>query len=143
MVLDREFMAERMKKLEDLRNNGVEPYPHKFDHEITKKSIQIKEENKSLPPESHTDQVESIAGRIMLLRRMGKASFATIQDGEGQIQVYFRQDDIGEASYNLFRKVDVGDIIGVTGKVFTTKTGEITVSATSFMLLSKSISSLP
>lgn len=143
MALDREFLAERIKKLDELKATGVNPYPHRYDHEITKKSIQIKAEHKGLAPETHTDALESVAGRVMLLRRMGKASFATIQDGEGQIQIYFRQDDIGESSYNLFRKIDIGDIIGVTGKIFTTKTGEITISAESFMLLTKSVSPLP
>ena len=143
MATDREFLIERMKKLEELRNNGINPYPHRYKHEISKKSIQIKEEHKDLAPETYTEITESVAGRIMLLRRMGKASFATIQDGEGQIQVYFRQDDIGEESYALFRKVDIGDFIGVTGKIFATKTGEITVYAKEFMLLTKSISPLP
>ncbi len=136
-----QIIEERLKKLEELKEMGINPYPHSY--QITKHSKQIKEENKDLTPESKTEKNESVAGRIMLFRRMGKASFVTLQDDEGQIQAYIRSDDIGEEKYSLLKKLDIGDIIGVKGKIFTTKTGEISIYAEEIDLLSKSIKPLP
>ncbi|MGE0793230.1 MAG: lysine--tRNA ligase [Candidatus Woesearchaeota archaeon] len=135
------LIQERLKKLDELKEIGINPYPHNF--KITKHSKQIKEEHRALPPESKTETKECVAGRIMLFRHMGKASFLTIQDEEGQIQIYIRSDDVGENYYNLLKKLDIGDIIGVKGKIFTTKTGEISIYAESFDLLCKSLKPLP
>jgi lysyl-tRNA synthetase, class II len=141
MSEENHLIQERVRKLDELREMGINPYPYTY--KITKHSKQIKEENSGLPPETKTEKHESVAGRIMLFRKMGKASFMTLQDDEGQIQAYIRSDDIGEEKYELLKKLDLGDILGVKGKVFTTKTGEISIYADNFELLSKAIKPLP
>lgn len=141
MAEQNRLVQERVRKLNELRELGVNPYPHKFD--VTKKSSAIKKDHESLQPESQTDVIESVAGRIMLLRNMGKAAFVTIKDGQGTIQVYLRSDDIGKELYKLVKKLDLGDFIGVTGHIFTTKTGEITIHASDFKVLCKAIRPLP
>ena len=93
--------------------------------------------------EAMEDQEVSVAGRIMAFRNMGKASFINIQDKQGRIQVYVKRDDIGAEEYQWFKKYDIGDILGIEGKVFKTKTGEVSVHATKVVLLSKSIQVLP
>lgn len=135
------LVQERLRKLNELREKGINPYPHLY--KPTKSSVFIKKEHEGLSPEEHTEVVESIAGRIMLLRNMGKAAFLTLQDGEGQIQTYIRSDDVGKEEYKLLKKLDLGDFIGVTGKIFKTKTGEVTVYAQSFVILTKAIQPLP
>ncbi|MDD3174963.1 MAG: lysine--tRNA ligase [Candidatus Nanoarchaeia archaeon] len=135
------LIQERKNKVDELKEIGINPYP--YNYKITKHSKQIKEENKDLASETKTEIKESVAGRIVLFRRMGKASFLTIQDEDGQIQAYLRSDDIGEEKYDLLKKIELGDIIGVRGKVFTTKTGEISIYVEDFELLCKSIKSLP
>lgn len=127
----------RREKLSALREAGCDPFKlTKFD--FTHTSAQIRDNFDSL---ENTDT--AIAGRIITRRIMGKASFATIQDGAGRIQVYFRRDDLGEEVYDFFKKLDIGDIIGVTGFIFKTKTGEISVHAKSLTLLTKSLLPLP
>tara|TARA_B100000315_G_scaffold260915_1_gene327277 strand:- start:18239 stop:19735 length:1497 start_codon:yes stop_codon:yes gene_type:complete len=132
----KQIMDFRREKLDKLREMGVNPYPYKFDASNTSEEILRKFdklEGKSV----------SIAGRIVSLRRMGKASFFHIQDREGKIQVYIKQDNVGEDIYNIFKLMDMGDFAGVVGEVFKTKMGEISVSAESVTLLSKSIRPLP
>lgn len=141
MAEQNRLVQERVRKLGEIRDRGINPYPHKFD--VTKKSAAIKKEHENLAPESQTDVVESVAGRIMLLRNMGKAAFITLKDGEGAIQVYLRSDDVGKEKYKLIKKLDLGDFLGVTGHVFTTKTGEITIYASSFTIICKAINPLP
>lgn len=141
MAEDNRLIQERIRKLGEIRERGVNPFPHDFTP--SKKSAAIKKEHEGLAPESTTEVKESIAGRIMLLRNMGKASFVTLQDERGQIQAYIRSDDVGKDEYKLMKKLDIGDYLGVTGKVFTTKTGEISIYADSFKILSKGIRPLP
>ncbi|MCF7798851.1 lysine--tRNA ligase [Candidatus Woesearchaeota archaeon] len=141
MVEENRLKEERVRKLNELRQAGVEPYPHLF--KPGKKSAQIKEEHKDLAPESKTSAKEKVAGRVVLLRNMGKATFLTLQDGEGRIQAYIRKDDVGEENYFIIKKLDLGDILGIEGDVFTTKTGEISVYAKAVTLLCKAIESLP
>lgn len=131
-----ELMLRRREELEKLYNQGIDPYPHKFD--VTDFSADV------LNRYSETDPPKdvSVAGRIMSIRRMGKASFCHLQDMKGRIQVYLRKDDIGEA-YEAFKLLDIGDIIGVIGFVFKTKMGEISVHARKFEVLSKSLRPLP
>ena len=88
-------------------------------------------------------QTVSVAGRMMFKRVMGKASFCNIQDLKGNIQAYVARDNIGEDSYKDFKKYDVGDILGIVGEIFKTKTGEISIHASSVTLLSKSLQILP
>jgi len=131
-----ELMRVRREKLEELRGAGIEPYGNRFERTHLARSIL---ENFS----EMENQPVVIAGRIMSRRGMGKASFAHLQDSSGQVQIYVRLNDVGVEAYDLFRKLDIGDIIGVRGKVFKTRKGEITVSAEQFDLLAKSLRPLP
>ena len=128
----------RRAKLQEFRDAGVNPYPYKFERSGT--SAEILEKYKEITEESH-DKV-AIAGRIMTKRGHGKTSFAHLQDGYGKIQIYAKQDLIGE-SYDLYTKLDIGDFIGVSGVVFKTKTGETTVKVEEWVLLSKNLKPLP
>lgn len=127
----------RRDKLAELQAAGKDPFQiTKYD--VTAHSMEIKD---------HYDQWEekevSIAGRMMFKRVMGKASFCNLQDLQGRIQVYVARDSVGEDAYKEFKKLDIGDIVGVKGTVFTTKTGEISVHASEFTPLSKSLQVLP
>ena len=126
----------RIQKLTKLKENGVNPYPAKFN--ITNTSLNIKNDY-----ETHENMNVSIAGRIMAIRKMGKASFSQLMDSDGKIQIFIKKDNIGDESYEHFKLLDIGDHIGVTGKVFTTKTGEISINAKQILILSKSIRPLP
>ncbi len=132
-----QLLRVRREKLQELQENGKDPFQiTKYD--VTHHSQQIKD---------HYDELENqevaVAGRMMFKRVMGKASFCNIQDLQGNIQVYVARDDIGEDSYKDFKKYDVGDILGIKGKVFKTKTGEISIHAGEVILLSKSLQILP
>ena len=126
----------RLEKLQKLRDGGINPYPYNFKQ--THFSDKIKQNFDSL---ENKDVV--IAGRIMSLRKMGKASFCHIQDGGGRIQSYIRRDDVGEETYSYFKLLDIGDYIGIKGYVFKTKTKEISVHASELTILSKSVRPLP
>ena len=132
-----QLLKVRRDKLREMQDNGNDPFQiTKYD--VTHHSMEIKE---------HYDQMEgqkvSIAGRMMFKRVMGKASFCNIQDLQGTIQCYVARDSVGEEPYKAFKKYDIGDIVGVCGEVFKTKTGEISVHATEITLLSKSLQVLP
>ena len=131
-----DLMRRRREELEGLRSRGIEPYPHTFERDAL--SIEVITAFKDEAPL----RVVSIAGRIMSIRRMGKASFCHIQDSAGRIQAYLKRDEIGE-SYDSFRLYDIGDIVGITGHVFRTKAGEVSVHAKSVALLAKSLRPLP
>ena len=127
----------RRDKLAELQAAGRDPFQIvKYDQ--THHSAEIK---------AHFTELEgrdvSVAGRMMFKRKMGKASFGNIQDRDGKIQIYATRDDLGEEAYNAFKKLDIGDIIGVKGFVFATKTGEISIHCKEVTLLSKSLSPLP
>ena len=126
----------RRDKLDAIRAAGVNPYPYRFD--ATHTSVAVKENYSELEGKDVT-----VAGRIMSLRVMGKASFVHIQDQAGRIQSYVRRDDVGVDNYQVFKKLDIGDILGVIGYVFTTKTGEISIHAKTITILAKSIRPLP
>lgn len=127
----------RREKLSDLQNAGKDPFIiTKYD--VTHHSAEIKSAFETLD-----GQEVSVAGRMMSKRVMGKASFCNIRDLKGNIQIYVARDSIGEESYADFKKYDVGDILGIKGKVFMTKTGEISIHAESVLLLSKSLQILP
>jgi lysyl-tRNA synthetase class 2 len=129
----------RLEKLDQIRKDlGINPYPYNYDR--TSFSQDIHDNYDQLNRE---ETEVSLAGRIMALRVMGKASFCTIQDSRGRIQLYVALKNIGEQSYELFGKLDLGDIIGVKGTVRKTKVGETTVYITSLTLLAKSIRPLP
>ena len=129
-------MRRRREELEELRARGVDPYPHSFERDTDAAAI-LAGFRVDAPQMS-----VAIAGRIMSIRRMGKASFCHVQDASGKVQVYLKRDDIGE-QYEPFRLLDIGDIIGVRGYVFRTRTGEISVHAREFVLLAKSLRPFP
>ncbi len=129
-------MVRRREELEELKKRGFNPYPHEFNRTHFSKEIIDSFKDEPNPP------TVSIAGRIMSIRRMGKASFCHVQDSAGRIQAYLKKDDVGE-SYDSFKLLDIGDIIGVEGYVFRTKMGEISVHAKRFELLAKSLRPLP
>ncbi|MCX6121554.1 MAG: lysine--tRNA ligase [Ignavibacteriales bacterium] len=130
------LMLRRQEELEQLTKLGINPYPYEFTRDAYSKEI-IHQFLDDAPR-----RTVSIAGRIMSIRRMGKASFCHIQDSQGRIQVYLRRDDIG-TSYDAFKLMDIGDIIGVQGFVFRTKMGEVSVHGSELTLLSKSLRPLP
>ena len=125
MEAENQLIAQRLEKLKALYEKGINPYPYKFEQK--NHAIEILEKFKKLKKEEHTQSKVAVAGRIMTLRPMGKAGFLHLQDDSGQIQAYVREDKIGKDNYEIFRKLDLGDIIGINGKVFRTKMGEITV----------------
>ena len=132
-----EILQVRRDKLQALREAGCDPFT-KTKYETDSSSVEIKAD-----VEKYEGKVVSLGGRIISRRIMGKASFVGFRDGEGDIQLYVRRDDVGEEDYKAFKKWDIGDIIGVKGFVFKTQTGEISVHAQHIELLSKSLLPLP
>ncbi|MCL2484204.1 MAG: OB-fold nucleic acid binding domain-containing protein, partial [Firmicutes bacterium] len=129
----------RLEKFKALQKKGQDPFLI-TKYNVTKRSVEVVKEYDALVKAA---QEISVAGRIMLKRVMGKASFFHIQDEDGRIQIYISQNDIGEKAYEEFKDLDLGDIVGVRGKAFTTKTGEISIHANSYVLLAKSLKPLP
>lgn len=144
-VEDREMTAEdlseqrkiRREKLKNLQEMGRDPFVHET-YDVTAHSGDIKDNFEAMDGEE-----VAIAGRIMTKRVMGKAAFFDLQDKQGRIQCYVRRDDIGQEEYKLFKTYDIGDIVGIKGIVFKTKTGEISVHTNELTLLTKSIQVLP
>jgi lysyl-tRNA synthetase class 2 len=133
-----EILRNRRTKLEQLREKNINPYPYRF--ERTHQSSQVIRNFDLLEANAATVR---LAGRIMSIRSHGKTLFAHVKDGGGVIQIYLRKDDVGEEVFELFSLVDLGDIVGVEGTVFRTKTGEITVRVGRFELLTKTLRPLP
>ncbi|MBW2966067.1 lysine--tRNA ligase [Candidatus Woesearchaeota archaeon] len=140
-MTEEQLIQERKRKLEELKQLGINPYPYSFDQR--NHAAEINEKYKKLKKEEKTKDKAKVAGRIMQLRRMGRASFVHLQDASGKLQLYFREDDVGKKEYKLLKKIDIGDIIGVEGTVFKTKTGEVTVYVKRFEILTKSLKPLP
>ncbi|MCF8260416.1 MAG: lysine--tRNA ligase [Melioribacteraceae bacterium] len=130
------LIERRLEELAELNNRSINAFEYSYD--VDSFSQEIKADF-----EKYDGKVVSVAGRIMAIRRMGKASFTHIQDDHGRIQAYIRKDDVGEDSYATFKLLDIGDIIGIRGYVFKTKTGETSVHADEVKLLSKSIRPIP
>lgn len=129
------LIQRRYEELDELKKKGIEPFAYSYDLNSNSEDIKSKfDENEK--------RIVKIAGRIMAIRRMGKASFAHLQDHVGRIQIYLKKDDLGE-KYDIFRLLDIGDIIGIEGYVFKTKTGEISVHTNELTLLAKSLRPLP
>jgi lysyl-tRNA synthetase class 2 len=125
---------ERLAKAQDLKAQGIDPYGSRFPDATPIHSIREDfEEGKSV----------CLAGRIMIIRSHGKSAFADIQDQSGRIQLYFKKDIVGEALYDIFKKCDMGDIFGIKGELFKSRTGELSVKVIEFTLLSKILSTLP
>ncbi|WP_263701632.1 lysine--tRNA ligase [Bacillus thuringiensis] len=133
----------RREKLHNLREQGIDPFGKRFER------TNATNELLSLYGEFSKEELEekeisvSIAGRIMTKRGKGKAGFAHIQDLHGQVQIYVRKDAVGDEEYELFKTADLGDLVGIEGKVFKTNVGELSVKATGFTLLTKSLRPLP
>ena len=133
----------RRGKLSELREKGLDPFGKRFERshlaaEILEKYSELEKE------ELDTQNISvTIAGRVMTKRGKGKAGFAHIQDLSGQIQIYVRQEAVGEEQYEIFNLIDLGDIVGIKGQVFKTKVGELSIKASSFEILSKSLRPLP
>lgn len=131
-----ELIKVRHEKMAELRDLGVDPFGQRFERDSITADIH-----------ENFDKLEGqevrIAGRIMSKRRHGKAGFANIQDLSGQVQLYFKKDEIGEEKYELFKKLDMGDILGISGRVFRTQKGEISLHVSDLVYLSKSLHPLP
>ena len=132
-----EILQVRRDKLSAMKESGNDPFV-KTKYDVDAHSMQIKGDF-----EGYEGKEVSVAGRIMARRIMGKASFVTIRDGEGDIQLYVRRDDVGEETYAAFKKWDIGDIVGVKGTVFKTQTEEISIHANHIEILAKSLLPLP
>ena len=128
---------QRLDKLERLHKQGINPYPHHYHRSHTIAEAQALFNQKE--PKEKLD----LAGRIVANRPMGKATFMDIRDSSGKLQIYFRRGELGEEKYQLLQDFDIGDFIGVSGGLFTTHSGELTLRASDFMMLAKSLQPLP
>ena len=137
---ENELIKIRREKLQSFIDKGVEPFGARY--EITHHASDVRSEFGEIAGETDAGEV-SIAGRLMAIRGHGKASFATLADKTGSIQIYFKLDVLGEQKYSEFKLLDIGDIIGLRGQVFKTKRGELTVRVDDFNLLAKSLRPLP
>ena len=133
----------RREKAEKLRELGLDPYGHRFDRTAFNNDIKEKYQDIEHDEFEKIDDEFTVAGRIMLIRKMGKASFFTIQDKTGNMQIYISINDVGEEVYNLFKTADLGDIVGVRGKVMKTRTGEVTLKCLEYTHLVKALRPLP
>ena len=133
----------RREKAEKLREMGMDPFGHKFDRDAYAKELQ--EKYKDVPHDDfeNINDEYTVVGRIMFIRKMGKASFFTIKDVTGKIQIYISINDVGEDIYTLFKSADIGDIVGVHGKVMKTRTGELTIKCLEYTHLVKALRPLP
>ncbi|GAX88628.1 lysine--tRNA ligase [Effusibacillus lacus] len=138
-----EVQRVRRHKLEELYKLGVDPFGKKFDRTHTAEEILAFAKDLTKEQLEETTIEVVVAGRIMLLRSQGKAAFAHIQDQTGWVQIYVRQDTVGEEVYRIFQLLELGDIIGVKGTVFKTKMGETTVKVTELTVLTKALNPLP
>ncbi|MFN3347090.1 MAG: lysine--tRNA ligase, partial [Candidatus Bipolaricaulaceae bacterium] len=139
---EQELIAVRKEKLARLRALGINPYPHRFSRTHTVE--EVRQRFGPLGPASHTGARVAVAGRIMALRRMGRATFADLHDRSGKIQLFAAPQTLGEEAYEFWlAHLDIGDIVGVRGEVFTTKTGELSVAAHELVLLAKALRPLP
>ena len=137
---ENELIKARHDKLNAFIEKGVAPFGHRY--EVTHHAADIRAEFGNIAEEEEGGEVQ-IAGRVMAIRGHGKASFGTLSDRTGSIQIYFKLDVLGEEKYSQFKLLDIGDIIGLRGKVFKTKRGELIVRIEDFDLLSKSLRPLP
>lgn len=131
-----ELKKVRLEKLAELKEMGINPFGQRFERTAMADDLHKQYE-------LYEGKTVKAAGRIMSKRRHGKAGFANLQDFSGEIQLYFRKDDLGEDNYEIFKKMDIGDILGIEGRVFTTQKGEISLHVSGLVYLSKSLNPLP
>ncbi len=137
-----DIIARRRQKLAEMKRAGVNLYPNGF--EVPHTVAQVQQATADLPPDSDEDDRRwTVAGRMMAINRFGKSAFIRFRDRSGQMQAYIRKDRVGDESYNLFKQLDIGDFVGLTGHLFKTRTGEWTLLAESLTLLSKAVRPLP
>lgn len=142
----REFTEQelvRRAKAEEIRSLGMDPFGHRFDTNTNSKKLNEMYCDKTKEELEGNEEKFIVAGRIMTKRRKGKAGFFHIQDRYGQLQIYIREDAIGEENYDLFKKSDIGDIVGIEGTVFRTDTGELSIRADKYVHLVKALRPLP
>src|SRR3972149_1385007 len=136
-----ELELERLRKVERLRARGIEPYPARVQRtHTTAEAIAAFE-----AAEANQSEVKAtLAGRMVLFRAMGRASFAHIEDGAGRLQMYLRKEEVGEDAYQMLQKdIDLGDFLEASGRMFRTKTGEVTLHVESFRIIAKAITPPP
>ena len=133
----------RRQKMESIRENGQDPFGSRFERTHLSNEVRAQFDDQTKEQLEENLQEVTIAGRIMTKRGKGKAGFAHIQDVAGQIQIYVRKDAIGDEAYALFNQADLGDIVGIRGNVFRTQVGELSVKATEFTFLTKSLRPMP
>lgn len=133
----------RREKAEKLKDMGLDPYGNRFDRTAFNQDIKDKYQDIEHDEFENIFDEFTVAGRIMFIRKMGKASFFTIQDKTGKMQIYISINDVGEEVYNLFKTADIGDIVGVHGRVMKTKTGEVTLKCLEYTHLVKALKPLP
>jgi len=143
LMEDSELLKKRKEKIESLKTDGIDLYPGGIEVTATTKTIITRFGDMDKDTLEQLDERFIMAGRLMAVRNFGKATFIDIQDREGRMQSYVRKDTVGEKDFSLFRRLDVGDIISVAGKVFKTRTGELTIEADEIKLLSKAVRPLP
>jgi len=134
-----DITQQRLDKLQHLRERRINPYPNSYQRTHTAQEVKDLFERGQVSADSPV----SIAGRIVAQRGMGKATFIDLRDGSGRIQTYFRKDELGDDKYEMVHDLDIGDFVGVTGGLFSTKTGETTVKVSDFTMLAKSLEPLP
>ena len=142
----REFTEQelvRREKANKIREMGIDPFGQRFERNGFANDINEKYKDVEHDAFENINDIFTVAGRIMFIRKMGKASFFTIQDKTGKIQIYVSINDIGEEKYELFKSADIGDIVGVTGKVMKTRTGEVTLKCLEYTHLVKALKPLP
>ena len=138
-----ELIENRRKKLEALERQGIEPFPRRFDLDATLESVHARFDGWDAERLEQTPQRFRLAGRIVNQRGHGKTGFADISDGSGRLQLYARQDALGEETFALWQELDLADLVGAEGDLMRTRTGELTLKLESFELLSKALRPMP
>lgn len=133
-----DLFAVRLAKLQDMRKEGFDPFRANVSPSHTsEEAVAAFREDEENQPEV------TVAGRLMVMRVMGKSVFAKLQDMRGQIQIYVKKDEIGDEAFAAFKRLDIGDILGASGTLFRTRTGEVTVRCTTYTLVCKALRPLP
>ncbi len=143
MEYENEYMRQRHQNRQKIEDMGVDPYPGKCQRTHTLTQVHQSFDSQNRDQLQAQPPVVSVAGRVKLMRDMGKAAFVTIQDGAGALQLYLRKDRLGDDAFQVYKATDLGDFIGVTGEVFRTKTDELSVKANELQFLGKSYRGLP
>ena len=136
-------LAQRQEKADSLASLGVNLYSNTFSPQNSIETLLPLNDSLEAQETDPKENVYSIAGRIMTMRKFGKAAFCTIKDMSGQIQIYLKKDILGDAVFETFKKWDLGDIVGIEGVLFKTKVGELSLQARSIVMISKSMRPLP